>query len=140
MKIKTTSCGTATIRRGEDGYEVLLVQPRAEQDVWGFPKGHTEEGEELEQTAARETYEETGVEALVLPCLLGSARLNQKHEDKTVHIYLAVPTSPIANPRPTDGENVDVRWWPIDSLPAFHRYQQAMAASLADAVRKYFDQ
>ncbi|MBQ7195118.1 MAG: NUDIX domain-containing protein [Bacteroidales bacterium] len=32
--------------------------------VWDLPKGHVEEGEDLGQTAIRETAEETGVEGL----------------------------------------------------------------------------
>ena len=39
--------------------EVLLVTDRGRKN-WAFPKGHTETGETLEQTALREVQEETG--------------------------------------------------------------------------------
>jgi len=37
-----------------------LLLRNAKHGTWGFPKGHREEGESLEECAARETREETG--------------------------------------------------------------------------------
>lgn len=144
--IKTTSCGTATIRVGPTGeYQVLLVRPRQAQDVYGFPKGHTEQDEEECDTAARETLEETGIDVQVLPERLGSADINVGNERKTVHIFLAYPTDGMDNleatePKPQDGENYKVAWFPINQLPACHKYQQTMFDALPGAVRRVWKQ
>ncbi len=143
--IKTTSCGTATIRVGPDGeHEVLLVRPRKAQDVWGYPKGHTEEGENDLDTAARETFEETGVDVYVLPQLLGSADVNVGNENKTVHIFLAYPVVGMRDlaktePNPADGENYMVKWWPVSALPECHKYQRPMFDALRSAVVDAFE-
>jgi ADP-ribose pyrophosphatase YjhB (NUDIX family) len=136
VKIKTISCGTATLRKSKDGYEVLLVQPRAWQEKWAFPKGHLDEGETQEDAAVRETLEETGVAVQLLPHLLGSFEVKMKHEHKTVFIYLATPTNEAAcEPDPKDDENHDVRWWPLNALPQPIQSQETIFAALEDAAR-----
>ena len=47
------SCGCIII---EDKKVLLIKQTNG---IWGFPKGHVEEGETLKQTAVREVAEET---------------------------------------------------------------------------------
>lgn len=136
--MKTTSCGTATIRTGEKGLEVLLVKPRAGQDKWGFPKGHVDEGESHEEAAARETLEETGVAVQILPHILGSTQVKLKGEDKTVIIYMAVPVDPLEEPSPTDGENAVVAWCQVDHLPTAMQSQQNLFAALRSAVTLLF--
>ena len=142
--IKTTSCGTATIRVKPSGeHEVLLVRPRQAQDVWGFPKGHSEENESQLDTAARETLEETGINTHVLPELLGSADVNVGNERKTVYIFLAYPVMGHFNvtdtePNPFDRENYQVAWWPVAALPECHKYQRPMFDALRSEVTRVF--
>jgi len=55
----------AIIFRKEEGkiYYLLLRYPsESRKEYWGFPKGHVEKGEGLEQTVKREIKEETGLE------------------------------------------------------------------------------
>lgn len=144
MKIETTSCGTATIRVGPTGeHEVLLVRPRAKQDVFGYPKGHIEVDEDHFTCAARETYEETGVEVHVLTERLGSVEVNAGLERKTVHIFLAYPVCGMndleaTKPNPQDGENYQVAWFPVSRLPACHKYQKPLFDALPGVVRRIF--
>ncbi|MBA3542747.1 MAG: NUDIX domain-containing protein [Deltaproteobacteria bacterium] len=59
------SSGTVLYRFVEGTVEVLLVHPAGNYNrraPWGIPKGAPELDEELEQTARRETREETGVD------------------------------------------------------------------------------
>jgi bis(5'-nucleosidyl)-tetraphosphatase len=54
------SCG-AVIYRGENEDLEFLTISHSSDGHWGFPKGHVEEGENEEETALREIYEETGL-------------------------------------------------------------------------------
>ena len=97
-------------------------------------------GEIEEDTAVRETLEETGVEVTLLPEVLGTFDVKFKHEHKTVVIYMAQPTNLEAcEPAPKDGENHDVRWWPLDGLPQPIQSQEAVFALLHDTVRRTFE-
>ena len=55
---KEKACGCIII----DGEKVLLVQQN--EGWWGFPKGHTEEGETEIETAIREVKEETNIDVI----------------------------------------------------------------------------
>jgi predicted NUDIX family NTP pyrophosphohydrolase len=60
------SSGTLLYRLGAGGYSVLLVHPSGSYNrgkPWSIPKGLPNAGETLEETARRETWEETGVQA-----------------------------------------------------------------------------
>jgi 8-oxo-dGTP diphosphatase len=57
----TLKAGVIIVRKGLNEPEILLIY-RAKLDDWSFPKGHCEEGETNEQTAIRETKEETGLD------------------------------------------------------------------------------
>ncbi len=58
-----TSAGALLHRRGESGWEVLLIKPGGFAAKWGWsiPKGLIDEGESAEAAARRETLEEAGV-------------------------------------------------------------------------------
>ncbi|MFM8288609.1 MAG: NUDIX domain-containing protein [Planctomycetaceae bacterium] len=63
---KKLSAGTLLYRLTTAGCEVLLVHPSGNYNrgkPWSLPKGSPEPGEELADTARRETWEETGVRA-----------------------------------------------------------------------------
>lgn len=57
------SCGAVIYRVNDGKTEYLLVYNKkgSAKGHWGFPKGHTEAGENEYQTAAREISEETGI-------------------------------------------------------------------------------
>jgi predicted NUDIX family NTP pyrophosphohydrolase len=81
------SAGVLLYRRGENGWEVLLVHPSGNYNrraPWSIPKGLPDEGEDLEAAARREIREETGVEASeVVP--LGS--IVYRKSRKRVHCF-----------------------------------------------------
>jgi predicted NUDIX family NTP pyrophosphohydrolase len=97
------SAGTLLYRRGPDGLEVLLVHPSGPYNrraPWSIPKGMPDEGEALEQTARRETFEETGVKAGPLVAL--GSMVYQKSR-KCVHCF-AGPAPSEAAPRTASWE------------------------------------
>ena len=63
MAIEITS-GAVVYRKNNGEIEYLLLESQNKGHFWGFPKGHVEVNETLEETAKREIKEET---QLVLP-------------------------------------------------------------------------
>lgn len=63
MAIEITS-GAVVYRKNNGEIEYLLLESQNKGHFWGFPKGHVEGNETLEDTAKREIKEET---QLVLP-------------------------------------------------------------------------
>ncbi len=58
------SCGAVVFTRKDD--QLLYVIIRQRDGSYGFPKGHMEEGETVEQTAVREIREEVGLRVRLL--------------------------------------------------------------------------
>lgn len=87
-------------------------------DKWAFPKGHVEEGESLEEAAARETLEELGLEEIRLLDYLGKIdiwfrdRFEKKGKlvHKDIHYFLfEAPKLAVLNPDPTQ-HAFDAKW------------------------------
>ena len=53
------SCGAVVFTRMNNEIKYLLIRNLA--GIYGFPKGHVEQGETEEQTALREVFEEVGL-------------------------------------------------------------------------------
>lgn len=75
---------------------------------WVLPKGRVEQGEELEETALREVFEEAGVKAEINK-YIGKAHYNYRNlkknkvVNKTVHWYLMKASSMESVPQKTEG-------------------------------------
>lgn len=87
--IEATSCGGVVIFRGK----ILLLYKsfKNKYDSWVLPKGTVEEGEEYQETALREVYEETGVKASLIKYVGKSQYTFSVPEDvveKDVHWFL----------------------------------------------------
>jgi len=100
------SAGTLLYRYRDGRLEVLLIHPSGayhRRTPWGIPKGMPNDGEDFEQTARRETLEETGV----LAGELTSLDFIQYHRvRKRVHCF--------AGPAPADAApNCDC--WEVDA-------------------------
>ena len=59
------SCGAVVFTRINNKVNYLLIRNLA--GIYGFPKGHVEQGETEEQTALREVFEEVGLAVRLLP-------------------------------------------------------------------------
>jgi 8-oxo-(d)GTP phosphatase len=86
---RATSAGGVVLRDGPDGPEVVVVHRRSPR-LWALPKGTPVVGESLEETALRETREETGLEVAITEPL-ASINYVFVHSGtrfhKTVHFY-----------------------------------------------------
>lgn len=108
------SAGTLLYRRGKEGWEVLLVHPSGPYNrkaPWSIPKGMPDEGEtDLERTARRETWEETGV----MPGeLISLGFIEYKKSRKDVHCFAGLAPAD-ADPRPTSWEVDQARFVPLE--------------------------
>src|SRR5947209_1637489 len=91
--IMRQSAGTILYRQGPEGLEVLLVHPSGNYNrraPWSIPKGEPDEDEpNLEDTARRETLEETGVTAGVL---VSMGHIDYRKSGKRIHCFAGPAT------------------------------------------------
>jgi 8-oxo-dGTP pyrophosphatase MutT (NUDIX family) len=110
---RATSAGGVVYRLTPDGPEIVLAHRRSPA-LWALPKGTPAPGETLEETALRETSEETGlaveIERPIGPISYVFTRGSTRY-DKTVHFFLMRPVG--GDLAEHDHEFDDVRWVPL---------------------------
>ena len=99
---------------------VIARRNRAGRIEWCLPKGHMEHGETLQQAAAREVEEETGIEGRVLT-ELGTIdywfATGERRVHKFVHHYLLEATGgELTIENDPDHEAIDVAWMRLDEV------------------------
>jgi predicted NUDIX family NTP pyrophosphohydrolase len=121
------SAGTLLYRPGPEGLEVLLVHPGGAYNrkaPWGIPKGVPDKDEtELEDTARRETWEETGVK--VSGPLVSLGDIIYRKSRKQVFCF-AGPAPDNAAPKPTSWEVDQARFLPLDEARRLIHPDQAV--------------
>lgn len=114
-----------------DGKVLLVERAKPAKGIWAFPGGHVELGETLEQAAARELHEETGMTARFTR-LLGlydvirrdTAGLVSVHYVIACYLGEAGPEEPVAA-----SDAAAVRWVDPDALGGM-----ALAPNIAAAI------
>ena len=111
---RATSAGGVVHRRVDGRLEFLLVHRRVPR-LWALPKGTPDAGETVEETAKRETREETGIE-VEIEAPLRSIRYffvrGRTRFHKTVHFFLMRPVGGAIENH--DAEFDEVRWVPAE--------------------------
>ena len=114
-------CGACVIIAHED--KILLQRP-TDNDKWGLPGGSMEIGETMEETAARQVYEETGL--FVLPGNLNLFRIfsgDRQHfiypNGDEAYNVVAVYTTTIykGDPKAEGKENSEIQFFDYKELP-----------------------
>ena len=107
---KEKSCGTIIIENNK----VLLIQQT--DNAWGFPKGHVENNEKEQETAIRETKEETNLDVEIISNkkYITNYKINNEI-DKEVIFFLAKKTSDKIKKQ--DEEIKNIKW--VDLNQAF---------------------
>lgn len=107
---KEKSCGTIIIENNK----VLLIQQT--DNAWGFPKGHVENNETEQETAIRETKEETNLDVEIISNKKYIINYKINNEiDKKVIFFLAKKTSDKIKKQ--DEEIKNIKW--VDLNQAF---------------------
>jgi len=130
------SSGTVLYRYVEGSIEVLLVHPAGNYNrraPWGIPKGAPDPDEGLEQTARRETREETGLD--ITGTLVDLGHVDYTRSKKRVHAFAA--------PAP-DGVAPRCASWEVDKVEFIEitrarRIIHPDQAALLDRLQKHLD-
>lgn len=99
----------------------VLLQRRGEGGVWGLPGGSMELGESVEQTACRETFEETGlgVEPVELLGVYTGAGHTYGNGDVVFSVVVVLVARVVSGELQVDGvETAGLGWFDLDDLPA----------------------
>lgn len=127
-----TSAGGVVYR--VDGGTPLFLLIRDSYQNWGFPKGHLEDGEELEATALREVGEETGLAGLTARGAIDSIdwffRFRGQLIHKFCHFYLFETAESRTCPQRAEGITA-CRWMPFEEAESLISY-----ANARDVLRK----
>ncbi|MCV0403969.1 MAG: NUDIX hydrolase [Chloroflexi bacterium] len=133
---RATSAGGVVHRQTDAGIEIVIVH-RRRPVLWALPKGTPNAGETLEETALRETREETGLEvAMEAPIssiryffIRGSTRFH-----KTVHFFLMRPIGGALDLH--DAEFDEVRWAPATEALALltHATERSVLEQAMDMI------
>lgn len=138
------SSGTLLYRYVEGAIEVLLVHPAGNYNrraPWGIPKGAPDPNEALDQTARRETREETGLE--ITGDLVDLGHVDYTRSKKRVHAF-AAPAPDGATPHCASWEVDKVEFIEItrarriihpDQAALLDRLQRHLETSQGDAAR-----
>jgi len=130
------SSGTVLYRYVSGAIEILLVHPAGNYNrraPWGIPKGAPDPEEQLEQTARRETLEETGLDVTIPLVDLGY--VDYTRSKKRVHAY--------AGPAP-EGAAPRCASWEVDKaefieITRARRIIHPDQAALLDRLQRHLD-
>ncbi len=95
---------------------VLLIRRRNPPLGWAIPGGFVEPDEDLIDTARRELFEETGIEALELEQLSTFGHPNRDPRGRTISVVYGARL-PHAAPPAAGDDAADARWYPTSDLP-----------------------
>ena len=136
---KDQSFGFVPLFKTEDGYLFCLVQHTGEH--WGFPKGHSNEGESERESAKRELAEETGIlDINIIEEVYFSQNYSFEKDgtiyDKSVKYFLGLVgcvTSEV--PEEFKSEISQIKWLPYDQARNLITYENAK--EVLDNAHKY---
>jgi 8-oxo-dGTP pyrophosphatase MutT (NUDIX family) len=129
------SCGAIVYRKHHGNIEILLIK-HVNSGHWSFPKGHVEEGESETQTAAREVFEETGLDVIIDPTFREIVTYSpRKDAHKTVVYFIAKARKHVFNPQAE--EIAEIKWVDVGHAANVLTYDndKAIIGKVKKAVR-----
>jgi 8-oxo-dGTP diphosphatase len=113
------SADIAVFRQAGRSFEVLLIQRKYPpyQGMWALPGGFMEIDETLEETAARELEEETGLKNVELKQLKAFSQVDRDPRTRVVTVVFYGMVS-MENSLATGGDDAErAEWFSVESLP-----------------------
>ena len=116
--------GSAVVIRNANGQ--ILLQERTDRDKWGLPGGCQDLGENLRDTAVRESYEETGIKLdpkkiILIDTISGESRKNSYPNGDIVYnntsLYLADVSEKDVSSLKGDSETKRLRFFKTEDIP-----------------------
>jgi 8-oxo-dGTP pyrophosphatase MutT (NUDIX family) len=133
---------TAVVLRGDGSAREVLLVRRADTGEWSAITGIIDPGEEPATTAVREALEEANVEILPDRLVGIDSRDAVTYANGDVASFLNITFRcgyVSGDPLPADGENLEVAWFALDSLPAMaDRYRRRIAQAAGDGAEAEF--
>jgi ADP-ribose pyrophosphatase YjhB (NUDIX family) len=122
----TVGCGAII----EDGAGRILLQRRADGDIWGIPGGIMEIGETFEECVNREVIEETNLRITQPLELFGiysgdNAFALYPNGDKVYSIQIIFKVKKVEGNLQKNGESLDLRFFSRGELPVNLNHHQA---------------
>ena len=131
-----TGITAVVVRPGPTGVDEVLLVKRVDNGLWTPVGGIVEPGEHPADTALREVYEETAVTARIvrLAWVTVLPPVTYANGDQTQYVSLVFRCAWVSGtPRVNDDESTQVRFCPVDQLPAMPwRFNQAVRIALED--------
>lgn len=133
---RATSAG-GVVHRSVDGQIEVVVCHRREAPLWALPKGTPQAGETLQETALRETREETGLEVILQAPIRSVSYVfvrGRTRFHKTVHFFLMRAVGGDVSQH--DREFDEVRWVELtEALELMtHDTERALVEKAADMI------
>jgi len=97
-------------------FEGKVLVMKRKNDLWEFPGGGVDWGEEPEKAAIRELWEETGLRAKETKFLGITSATYSKEDDEKHSIYLVYTCEVGSKDVQIGGEHTDARWVTIHEL------------------------
>lgn len=136
--------GVASVVCHDEKFVMLKRQGAHGEGTWSVPGGHLEYGEEPEETARRETFEEIGCRATDLVFLGFTNDIFGGKDAGKHYITLWYGAMIHKNDKPAICEPdkaVDIGWFDVDSLPSplFKPWERVIGTSIEQELRRYMN-
>ena len=120
----------------------ILLHRRSDDGQWWVPGGAVDPGEEPAEAAAREVWEETGVEVVPerISAIYTAPLIHYPNGDAICVTSIVFVCRPVGGePRINDSESLEVRYFPVDALPELEpRIRQRIDDALRAEPRARF--
>lgn len=132
------SADIAVFRKAEMGWQILLIRRKnpPDQGKWALPGGFMEIDETLEQTAARELEEETGLKEIELEQFRTFSQLKRDPRTRVITTVYYGLTS-MANSEAIGGDDAEeATWFPVEDMPEMAFDHKEIIAQIKRSVIK----